>query len=76
MVRFRSSQGLTTMPPKPEVGMVIWKVNSVSGTLMKGLVDRRGVEAGLVQGGVGRGVENAEDDPLVLGGGQLLGRHA
>ena len=33
MVRSRSSHGLTTMPPKPEVGKVIWKVNSVSGTL-------------------------------------------
>ena len=35
MVRLRSSHGLMTMPPKPELGNVIWKVNSVSGTLMK-----------------------------------------
>ncbi len=35
MVRFRSSHGLTTMPPNPELGKVIWKVKSVSGTLMK-----------------------------------------
>ena len=35
MVRLRSSHGLTTMPPKPELGKVIWKVKSVSGTPMK-----------------------------------------
>ena len=35
----------------------------------------RGKETGLVQGGVGRGIENAEDHTLVLGRGQLPGRH-
>lgn len=30
-VRLRSSQGLVTMPLKPLLGKVIWKVNSVSG---------------------------------------------
>ena len=33
--RFRSSQGLTTIPPNPELGKVIWKVKSVSGSLRK-----------------------------------------
>ncbi len=37
IVRLRLPQGLTTMPPKPEAGWVIWKVNSVSGVLMKAL---------------------------------------
>ncbi len=41
----------------------------------KGAVGRRGVDAGLVEGGIGRGIDDAENDPLVLGGGKFLGRH-
>jgi len=40
-----------------------------------GVVDRGGVAAGLIQRGVGGRIQNAEHDPLVLGGGQFLGRH-
>lgn len=35
MVRFRFSHGFTTIPLKPELAMVSWKVKFVSGTLMK-----------------------------------------
>ncbi len=35
MFRFRWSHGLTTIPPNPELGKVIWKVKSVSGSLRK-----------------------------------------
>ena len=34
-VRSLSSHGLTTIPPNPELGKVIWKVKSVSGTFRK-----------------------------------------
>ena len=54
---------------------MIWKVKSVSGTLHEDLVDRGRVVAVLVQGRVGRSVEDAEDDPLVLRGRQFLGGH-
>ena len=38
-------------------------------------VDRRGIAAGLVEGGIGRRIDDAENDALVLGGRQFLGRH-
>ena len=41
----------------------------------EGLVDRRSISAGLVEGGVGRCVEDAENNALVLGRRQFLGRH-
>ena len=54
---------------------MIWKVKSVSGTLMEDLVDRRGEVVVLVEGRVGRGVEDAEDYPLVFSRRQFLGGH-
>ena len=73
-VRFRSFQGLSPTPQKPPDGKVIWKVKP-------GLRDRHhrpvhlpGRVGHLVEGRVGRGVDDAEDDALVLDRRQLLGR--
>ena len=41
----------------------------------EGIVGRGRIEAVLVQGGVGRRIKDAEDDPLVLGGCQFPCRH-
>jgi hypothetical protein len=39
----------------------------------KDVVGRRGIPAGLIQGGIGRRIHDAEDHALILGWCQLLG---
>ena len=74
-VRLRSPHGLSTRPPKPLSGKVIWKVWLHSGTLMQLAVDRFGVEGGLVNRGIRRRLDDAHDEALVFRGRQFLGRH-
>ena len=64
------------MPPKPER-----REGDLEGEVglrdaQKHLVGGRGITTGLVERGVGRGIEDAEDHALVLGRRQFRGRHA
>jgi hypothetical protein len=67
---FRSVHGFVTMPPKPPLGVVIWKMFLVSGSGER-LVDAVREHLRLVERGVRRRLDDAEDDALVLAGRQL-----
>jgi hypothetical protein len=64
------------MPPNPPLGNVSWKLWLNSGVDAKFAEDLLGEGGDLLHRRVGGHVDLAEDDPLVLGGRQLLrGEH-
>ncbi len=75
MVRSRSSHGLVDHAAEARAREGDLEGEVGFRDVEKDLVGRGRVAAGLVEGGVGRGVEDAEDHPLVLGRRQFLGRH-
>ena len=74
-VRLRSPQGLSTRPPKPLSGKVIWKRLRRLRHAHQLAVDRLGVKRGLVDRRIRRRLDDAQDDALVFRRRQFLGRH-
>ena len=72
VVLVRSLHGLVTMPPKPPLGNVIWKMLPLSGNDLIDVVDLVGEQLRLIERRVRRRLDEAEEEALVLGRRQLL----